>query len=49
MQNYLKEHIGLSSSLFINGELFHIRLYAHNLNLDIQNGLKVESDALQKN
>ena len=48
MQNMLKQHLCLSNSLLLNGEFFHIRCYAHILNLIVQDGLKVASDALLK-
>ena len=48
MQNMLKEHLCLSNSLLLNGEFFHIRCSAHILNLIVQDGLKVASDALHK-
>ena len=48
MQNMLKEHICLSNSLLLNGELFHIRCSTHILNLIVQDCLKVDSDALHK-
>ena len=48
MQNMLKEHLCLSNSLLLNGEFFHIRCFAHILNLIVQDGLKVASDALHK-
>ena len=48
MQNMLKEHLCLSNSLLLNGEFFLIRCFAHILNLIVQDGLKVASDALLK-
>ena len=48
MQNILKEHLYLSNNWLLNGEFFHIRYFAHILNLIVQNGLKVASDTLQK-
>ena len=48
MQNILKEHLCLSSSLLLNGEFFHIRCSAHILNLIVQDGLKVASGTLHK-
>ena len=48
MQNLLKEHLCFSNSLLLNGEFFHIRCSAHILNLIVQDGLKVASDALHK-
>ena len=48
MQNILNKHLCLSNSLLLNRELFHIRCFAHILNLIIQNGLKVASDKLNK-
>ena len=48
MQNMLKEHLCLSNSLLLNREFFHIRCSAHILNLIVQDGLKVASDALHK-
>ena len=34
--------------MLLNGEFFHIRCSAHTLNLIVQDGLKVASDALHK-
>ena len=48
MQNMLKEHICLSNNLLLNGEFFYIRCSTHILNLIVQDGLKVASDALLK-
>jgi hypothetical protein len=48
MQNFLKEHLGLSNSLLFDGEFFHIRCSTQILNLIVQDGLKVVSDALHK-
>ena len=48
MQNMLKEHLCLSNSLLLNEKFFHIRCSAHILNLIVQDGLKVASDALHK-
>ena len=48
MKNMLKEHLCLSNSLLLNGEFFHIRCSLHILNLIVQDGLKVASDALHK-
>ena len=48
MQNLLKEHLCLSNSLLLNGKFFHIRCSAHILNLIVQDGLKVASNALHK-
>ena len=48
MQNLLKEHLCFSNSLLLNGKFFHIRCTTHILNLIVQDGLKVASDALHK-
>ncbi|GAU45889.1 hypothetical protein TSUD_24910 [Trifolium subterraneum] len=48
MQKFLKEHLEISNSLLLNGEYFHIRCSAHVLNLIVQDGLKIVSDALHK-
>ena len=37
-----------SNDLLCNGDFFHIRCCAHILNLIVQEGLKVASDALHK-
>ena len=48
MQDILKSHLGMSNSLLCDGEFFHIRCSAHILNLIVQEGLKVASEALHK-
>lgn len=48
MQNYLKEHLRLFGSLFLNGDIFDIRCLAHVLNIITQEGLKVVNNALNK-
>jgi len=35
IQNFLKEHLGLSNSLLLDGEFFHIRCSAHILNVRV--------------
>ena len=48
MQLNLKDQLCLQESLLCNGEFFHIRCSAHILNLIVQEGLKVASNALYK-
>jgi len=48
MQNFLKERLRLSNSLLFDEEFFHIRCPTHIMNLIVQDGLKVVSDAFHK-
>ncbi|XP_042052014.1 zinc finger BED domain-containing protein RICESLEEPER 2-like [Salvia splendens] len=48
MVKLLKTRLQLQNSLLCNGEYFHVRCCAHILNLIVQEGLKVASDALDK-
>ncbi|XP_010535246.1 PREDICTED: zinc finger BED domain-containing protein RICESLEEPER 2-like [Tarenaya hassleriana] len=48
MQDILKHQLSLQNSLLCEGEFFHIRCCAHILNIIVQAGLKVISDALDK-
>ncbi|XP_042018980.1 zinc finger BED domain-containing protein RICESLEEPER 2-like [Salvia splendens] len=48
MVKLLKTQLQLQSSLLCNGEYFHVRCCEHILNLIVQEGLKVASDALDK-
>lgn len=48
MQDHLKTHLRVQGNLMCDGEFFHIRCSAHVLNLIVQEGLKVASEALHK-
>ncbi|XP_050891095.1 zinc finger BED domain-containing protein RICESLEEPER 2-like [Lathyrus oleraceus] len=48
MQDHLKTHLRVQGNLMCDGEFFHIRCSAHVLNLIVQEGLKVDSEALHK-
>ncbi|KAF7801124.1 zinc finger BED domain-containing protein RICESLEEPER 2-like [Senna tora] len=48
MQDILKRQLCLNEDLLCDGDYFHIRCSAHILNLIVQEGLKVASDALHK-
>ena len=44
----LSEQLKLQNSLICNGDYFHVRCSAHVLNIIVQEGLRVASDALHK-
>ncbi|CAI8603673.1 unnamed protein product [Vicia faba] len=48
MQDHLKTHLRVQGNLMCDGEFFHIRCSAHVLNLIVQEGLKIASEALHK-
>lgn len=48
MQGILKAHLCLQKSLLCDGEFFHVYCFAHILNIIVQEGLQVASEALQK-
>lgn len=48
MEELLKDHLYMQNSLICNGDFFHMRCFAHNLNLISQEGLKATHEALLK-
>uniref|UniRef100_A0A151UI99 AC transposase n=1 Tax=Cajanus cajan TaxID=3821 RepID=A0A151UI99_CAJCA len=48
LQKILSEQLKLQNNLICNGDYFHIRCSAHILNIIVQEGLRVASDALHK-
>ena len=48
LQKKLCEQLKLQNSLICNGDYFHVRCSAHVLNIIVQEGLRVGSDALNK-
>ena len=48
LQKILCEQMNLQNSLICNGDYFHVRCSAHVLNIIVQEGLRVASDALHK-
>ncbi|XP_025608039.1 zinc finger BED domain-containing protein RICESLEEPER 2-like [Arachis hypogaea] len=47
-QDHLKSTLNMHDWLLCDGEFFHIRCFAHILNLIMQDGLKITHDALDK-
>jgi len=48
LQKNLCEELKLQNSLICNGDYFHVRCSVHVLNIIVQEGLRVTSDALHK-
>jgi len=48
LQKILREQLSLQNSLICNGDYFHVRCSEHVLNIIVQEGLRVASDALHK-